>query len=173
MITSLHFWLRLSMLCLGLWGCGWLVSVVWRRKRENGLASPIVTMNLLLKQKARTTLTNVAKITLGIVLGMAAIDLWQYHHTFVVWDLKVVAEPGDTVVDAKGQPKIVAANTFYFQRASGPVGQVFPRTFCDKYVPGLHDGYHVEFIAATAEHYPIECWNVAPKPLGIVYTEGE
>jgi hypothetical protein len=129
-------------------------------------------MNLLLKQKARTVLTNTAKIALGVVLGMAAIDLWQYHHTFVVWDLKVVGEPGDVVVD-NGKPKLVAANTFYFQRKSGPVGQIFPRTFCEKYVPRLHDGYHVEFIAATVEHYPVECWNVAPKPLGIVYTEGE
>ena len=172
MITSLQFWLRLSMLCLGLWGCGWLVSVVWRRQRENGSTSPVVTPSLRLKQISRTWMTNTAKVALGVVVGMAAIDLWQYHHTFVVWDLKVVAEPGDVVVDS-GRPKLVAANTFYFQRASGPVGQVFPRTFCEKYVPGLHDGYHVEFIAATVEHYPVECWNVAPRPLGIVYTEGE
>lgn len=171
MITSLHFWLRLSMLCLGLWGCGWLVSVVWRRQRESGSIIPIVTHSVRLKQMARTTLTNMAKVALGLVLGMAAIDLWQYHHTFVVWDLNVIAEPGDTVVE-NGHPKIVAANTFYFQRASGPTGQVFPKTFCDKYVPDLHVGYHVEFIAATVEHYPVDCWNVAPKPLGIVYTGG-
>jgi|SRR5579859_1618424 len=171
MLISLHFWLRLSMLCLGLWGCGWLVSVVWRRQRENGSIIPTVTSSVRFKQAARTTLTNMAKVALGLVLGMATIDLWQYHHTFVVWDLNVVAEPGDTVVE-NGRPKIVAANTFYFQRASGPVGQTFPKTFCDKYVPDLHDGYHVEFIAATVEHYPVDCWNVAPKPLGIVYTGG-
>lgn len=160
------------MLCLGLWGCGWLVSVVWRRQRENGSITPIVTHRVRLKQMARTTLTNTAKVALGVVLGMAAIDLWQYHHTFVVWDLKVVAEPGDQIVYNK-KPLTVPPATFYFQRASGPIGQVFPRTFCDKYVPDLHNGYHVEFIAATAEHYPVDCWNVAPKPLGIVYTQGE
>lgn len=171
MITSLQFWLRLSMLCLGLWGCGWLVSVVWRRQRETGTISPVATTHQRLKQVARTWLTNTAKVALGIVLGMATIDLWQYHHTYVVWDLNVIAEPGDTVVE-NGHQKIVAANTFYFQRASSPAGQVFPKTFCDKYVPDLHVGYHVEFIAATAEHYPVDCWNVAPKPLGIVYTGG-
>jgi len=171
MRTSLSYWSLLSALCLGLWGCGWSISVAWRRRRESGNISPIVTMGVQLKQKARTTLTNTAKIALGVVLGMATIDLWQYHHTFVVWDLNVVAEPGDTVVE-NGRPKIVAANTFYFQRTSGPVGQTFPKTFCEKYVPDLHVGYHVEFIAATVEHYPVDCWNVAPKPLGIVYTGG-
>jgi hypothetical protein len=149
----------------------WLVSIVWKRKRENGLTLPIVTVSDKVKQKTRTTLANAAKIGMGIVLGMGAIDLWQYHHTFILWDLTVVAEPGDRI-NVDGRQTVVPSATFYFQRASGPSGQIFPRTFCPKYVPGLHDGYHVEVIAAAAEHYPIECWNVAPTPLGIVYNVG-
>src|SRR6478752_7241057 len=94
MITSLHFWLRLSMLCLGLWGCGWLVSVVWRRQRENGSIIPIVTASVRFKQAARTTLTNAAKIALGLVLGMATIDLWQYHHTYVVTNAVIDQQQG-------------------------------------------------------------------------------
>lgn len=169
MSHSLHFWLRLSLLFLGLWGCIWLASIVWRKRREEGLTKPIIRW--LNWTKIFQHSQNLCRIGMGVLIGMAVLDLYQYHHTFVLWDLTVMAEPGD-IIHSDSKVIVVPRNTFYFQRASGPVGQMFPRTFCDKFVPGLHDGYHVEIIAATAEHYPIDCWNVAPDPLGIVYTQG-
>lgn len=69
MMISLHFWLRLLICCLGLWGCGWLTSVAWRRKKENGTITPIITPKMQVKEKLRTAVTNTAKIGVGVVLG--------------------------------------------------------------------------------------------------------
>lgn len=133
---------------------------------ENGTPrrTPSVVTSRTLPRMATMAGKGLALMLVGFLINQA----WEYNHTFVLWDLRVVAEPGDRVAD-----KVVPADTFYFQRASGPVGQMFPRTFCQKYVPGLHDGYKVEVVVATAEHYPVDCWNVAPGPLGIVYNQGE
>lgn len=121
MTTSLHFWLRLSIWLLGLWGCIWLAGIVWRRRREKGLTSPIATSPEEVKRRAYTTVVNLAKIGLGVVLGMAAIDLWQYHHTYVVVNAIVDSQEG----------RIVA---YHF--ADDPSHQAYAWHFCeDRFLP--------------------------------------
>src|SRR5258708_13744631 len=158
MTTSLHFWLRLLALFLGAWGCIWIVSVAKKHKREKGEASVFITALSWVRWYPITK--NILKVSLGVLLGMAAIDLWQYHHTFVLWDLKVIEQK--------------STDTFVFQKWSQPVGQMFPFTFCSQYIPGLRVGDHVDVIVATQQYFPIRCQNVAPKPHGIAYhTAGE
>lgn len=131
MITSLHFWLRLSMLCLGLWGCGWLVSVVWRRQRESGAITPIVTSSVRLKQVARTWLTNTAKVALGVVVGMATIDLWQYHHMYVVTNAVIDRQQGVYV-------------SYHFEHDQRNPRPTYGWKFCDDYVPDFEPHQIVE-----------------------------
>ena len=146
MIISLHFWLRLSAFCLGLWGCGWLVSVVWRRQRENGSIIPIVTQSVRLKQMARTTLTNTAKVALGLVLGMATIDLWQYHHTYVVTNAVIDQQQGVYV-------------SYHFEHDTRNPRPTYGWKFCDDYVPDFEPKQIVETMVYVRKQ---GCESIAP-----------
>ena len=50
-----------------------------------------------MKEKLRTAMMNTVKIGLGAVLGMGAIDLYQYHHTYVVVNAVVDSQVGRDV----------------------------------------------------------------------------
>jgi hypothetical protein len=99
MTTSLHLWLRLLTSCLGLWGFGWAASIAWKRKRDLGQTSPVVTIRERLGQRTRTTITNVAKIglgmVLGVLLGMEIRDRQLIHHSITYVDVEVVQKVTD------------------------------------------------------------------------------
>lgn len=146
MTTSLQFWLLLSVLCLGLWGCGWTISVVWRRRRENGSISPVITSSLRLKQVMRTTLTNMAKVALGVVLGMAAIDLWEYHHTYVVTNAVIEAQQGPFVA-------------YHFEHDPRIPKVTYGWKFCDDYVPDFEPRQIIETMVYVRKR---GCESIAP-----------
>jgi len=150
-MTSLNFWLLWSALCLGLWGCGWTVSVVWRRRRENGTISPIVTPSIQIKQKARTALTNMAKIALGVVLGMAAISLWEYRNTYVVANAVIDRQQGNYV-------------TYHFEHDYRRPRQIYAWKFCDDYVPDFEPHQIVETMIYVRKH---GCESVGPYKAGL------
>lgn len=103
-----------------------------------------------------------------VALGWLGRDSWEYHHTFVLTDLTTIAEPGDRIT-VEGRQETVAENTWWFQRNASPVGQAFPFTFCNDYIPALKRGQHVEVIVYAARKMPVECSTVASNPLGIIY----
>lgn len=146
MITSLQFWYRLSVLLLGLWGFGWAISVAWRRRRENGVIDPIVTTHLRLKQITRTSLTNMAKVGLGIVLGMATIDLWEYHHTYVVTNAVIDAQQGTFVA-------------YHFEHDQRIPRVTYAWKFCDDYVPDFEPRQIVETMVYVRKP---GCESIAP-----------
>lgn len=135
------------MLCLGLWGCGWLVSVVWRRQRENGSINPIVTSSVRFKQAARTTLTNTAKIALGAVLGMAIIDIWEYHHTYVATNAVIEQQQGVYV-------------SYHFEHDQRNPRPTYGWKFCDDYVPDFEPHQIVEVMVYVRK--PSGCESIAP-----------
>ena len=99
--------------------------------------------------------TLAGKVFAILAVGWLAHDAWEYHNTFVLWDLKVVAQENQYTYD--------------LQRASEPIGQVFPFEFCGDYVPDMKVGDHIEVIAGTNRTFPVRCHSVAAGPLGIVY----
>lgn len=122
MLTSLHFWLRLSISFLGLWGCGWLIGIVRRRKAQRGEIIPIITPSYQLKEKARTVVVNATKIGLGAVLGMGGIDLWQYHNTDFISNVVVESQQGRYV-------------QYHFPQDSKP-RKTYAWSFCEgRYLP--------------------------------------
>lgn len=130
MMGSLHYWLRLLIWCLGLWGCGWLANGVWKSKKEKGLIPHTHTIISTINQMLRTTFLNTAKIVLGVVLGMAAIDLWQYHHTYVVVNAVVDTQIGRDVA-------------YHFE--SDPYHQSYAWHFCeDRFLPEFKPGQIVD-----------------------------
>lgn len=75
MIISPHFWLRLLISFLGLWGFGYAISIARKRNREQGRTSPIVNKTERLKQWAAQAILNAGKVGLGVVLG-TLLGMW-------------------------------------------------------------------------------------------------
>lgn len=150
---------------------GWSALKYAVRKKWIAMKS----QNIITKELALNTIKAgqmMSLILTAISVGWLIHDAWEYHHTYIFWDMTVKAEPGDTVF-IQGRPVVVPLNTFYLQKSSGPQnGEMIPHTYCNKFVPGLHDGYQVEVEVSTIEQYPSSCWNVSKRPLGIVYNQG-
>jgi len=150
MMTSLSSWLLLSALFLGLWGCVWSISVEKKRRRERGDSTPIITASERLRQKATTTLANTAKIGLGVVLGMAAIDLWQYHNTGSAVNAVIESQNGNYV-------------TYYLEHDPLP-HKLYSWNFCPgRYLPQFEPRQIVEEMRfIRADHNGHECEDLSP-----------
>lgn len=99
MIISPHFWLRLLISFLGLWGFGYAISIARKRNREQGRTSPIVNKTERLKQWAAQAILNAGKVGLGVVLG-TLLGMWirdqqllDNRHTY--WDVAILDKYSD------------------------------------------------------------------------------
>ena len=106
-----------------------------------------------------------------VALGWLGRDSWEFHNTFVLTNVIAIAQAGD-IIYFHGKPEVVPENTWWFQRTTPPVGQAFPFTVCSgkgEYVPEIRKGAFVEVAVYTVRKYPVDCFSVASKPLGIIY----
>lgn len=118
MIISPHFWLRLLISFLGLWGFGYAISIARKRNREQGRTSPIVNKTERLKQWAAQAILNAGKVGLGVVLG-TLLGMWirdrqLNENTHTYFDVAILEKYSDSkylLQPARMQPWIAVPCT--------------------------------------------------------------
>ncbi len=132
MITSIHFWLRLLICCLGLLGLGCLMTEIKRRRELNGNISILMNRKEKVIKLLPDKIKQASLVLTGFVLGAASLHLYQYEQTFTLSNIVVDSQIGTYV-------------SYHF--LYDPSKQSYSLRFCeDRYLPDFQSKQVIDHI---------------------------